>query len=360
MAGNQNSDDQGNAPRRGGGPASATLGGRLRRWRQRWSAKPRDRGPFYAAAAGMALALWLASGFYQVNDGERGVLQRFGAYAGLGGSGPGWPLPWPIETVTNVNLDRINSADFQSHMLTADAVLLNVTASIHYQYTDARAALFAVRDSDAVVRSLGEAAARELIGRRRVTELLGGAARAPLANAIRASLQEPLDRMAAGVRVLAVELTDVQVPEAVLPAQRDLVQAGEERDKVAREAQGYAADAQSYKLLTVGTAEGDAARFDQLVVAYARAPEVTRTRLYIETMETILARSRKLIIDGKGGNTLVLPPFDRLGAGGAQRATGVTGVAPAGTGSGVSAAPTTARPEAMTPDERSRDRGERR
>ncbi|HKC17966.1 MAG TPA: protease modulator HflK, partial [Steroidobacteraceae bacterium] len=262
MAGNQNSDDQGNAPRRGGGPASATLGGRLRRWRQRWSAKPRDRGPFYAAAAGMALALWLASGFYQVNDGERGVLQRFGAYAGLRGSGPGWHLPWPIETVTNVNLDRINSADFQSHMLTADAVLLNVTASIHYQYIDARAALFAVRDSDAVVRSLGEAAARELIGRRRVTELLGGAARAPLANAIRASLQEPLDRMAAGVRVLAVELTDVQVPEAVLPAQRDLVQAGEERDKVAREAQGYAAellpaaqamaqrqrlDAQSYK-----------------------------------------------------------------------------------------------------------------
>jgi membrane protease subunit HflK len=167
----------------------------------------------------------------------------------------------------------------------------------------------------------------------------------------------------------------VQVPEAVLPAQRDLVQAGEERDKVAREAQGYAAellpaaqamgqrqrlDAQSYKLQTVGAAEGDAARFDQLVVAYARAPEVTRTRLYIETMETILARSRKLIIDGKGGNTLVLPPFDRLGAAGAQRATGVTGVAPAGAGSAVSAAPTTARPEATTPDERSRDRGERR
>ena len=375
MAGNQNSDDQGNAPRRGGAPASTTLGGRLRRWRQRWSAKPRERGPFYAAAAGMVLAFWLASGFYQVNDGERGVLQRFGAYAGLRASGPGWHLPWPIESVTNVNLDRINSADFQSHMLTADAVLLNVTASIHYQYTDARAALFAVRDSDAVVRSLGEAAARELIGRRRVTELLGGAARAPLMSAIRASLQEPLDRMGAGVRVLAVELTDVQVPEAVLPAQRDLVQAGDERDKVAREAQGYAAellpaaqamaqrqrlDAQSYKLQILGTAEGDAARFDQLVVAYARAPEVTRTRLYIETMETILARSRKLIIDGKGGNTLVLPPLERLGDAGAQRATGVTGVAPAGSSSGVGAAPTTARPEAATPDERSRDRGERR
>src|SRR5258706_1955880 len=181
----------------------------------------------------MALALWLASGFYQVNDGERGVLQRFGAYAGLSAGDPGCNLPWPIEIGTNVNLDRINSADFQSHMLTADAVLLNVTASIHYQYTDARAALFAVRDSDAVVRSLGEAAARELIGRRRVTELLGGAARAPLTNAIRASLQEPLGRIAADVRELAVQVTDLQVPQAVLPAPRDLVQAREERDKVA-------------------------------------------------------------------------------------------------------------------------------
>jgi len=376
MAWNQSSEEQGSAPRRGG-TRSPTLAGRLRRWRQRWSAKPRERGPFYAVAAGVALTLWLASGFYQVEDGERGVLQRFGAYAGLRASGPGWHLPWPIETVTNVNLDRINSADFQSHMLTADAVLLNVTASIHYQYTDARAALFGVRESDAVVRSLGEAAARERVGQRRVAELLGGAARAPLTSAIRTSLQQPLDELGAGVRVLAVDLTDVQVPEAVLPAQRDLVQAGEERDKMAREAQGYAAellpaaqamavrqrlDAQSYKLQTVGTAEGDTARFDQLVVAYARAPEVTRTRLYIETMETILARSRKLIIDGKGGNTLVLPSLDRLGDAGAQRAAGVSGVAPTGAGpaAGAASAPAAARPETATGDERGRERGERR
>jgi len=177
--------------------------------------------------------------------------------------------------------------------------------------------------------------------------------------------------------MLAVDLTDVQVPEAVLPAQRDLVQAGEERDKMAREAQGYAAellpaaqamavrqrlDAQSYKLQAVGAAEGDAARFDQLVVAYARAPEVTRTRLYIETMETILARSRKLIIDGKGGNTLVLPPLDRLGDAGAQRAGGVSAVAPADAGLGVGTmpAPATSRPEAATGEQRGRERGERR
>jgi membrane protease subunit HflK len=374
MAGNQSNDDQGSAARRGAARAPP-LGGRLRRWRQRWSAKPHERGPFYVAAAGAALTLWLASGFYQVDDGERGVLQRFGAYAGLRASGPGWHLPWPIETMTSVNLDRNSSVDFQSHMLTADEVLLNVTASIHYQYIDARAALFAVRDSDAVVRSLGEAAARELVGQRRVAELLGGAARTPLMIAIRSALQKPLDVLGAGVRVLEVDLTDVQVPEAVLPAQRDLVQAGEERDKMAREAQGYAAevlpaaqgtaqrqrlDAESYKLQTIGVAEGDAARFDQLVVAYARAPEVTRTRMYIETVETILARSRKLIIDGKGGNTLVLPPLDRLGDAGAQRASGAVGVASAGAGAAAGAGATAARPEAGPQDERGRDRGERR
>ena len=374
MAWNQSSDDQDASTRRGAARPT-TLGGRLRRWRQRWSANPGARGPFYAAAAAAVLALWLATGFYQVDDGERGVLQRFGAYAGLRGSGPGWHLPWPIETLTNVNLDRINSADFQSRMFTADAVLINVAASIRYQYSDARAALFAVRESETVVRALGEAAARELVGQRRIAELLGGASRTPLVNAMRTSLQQPLDGLGAGVRVLAVDLTDVQVPEAVLPSQRDLVRAGEERDKMAREAQGYAAevlpaaqataqrqrlDAEGYKLQTIGAAEGDAARFDQLVVAYARAPEVTRTRMYIETIETILARSRKLIIDGKGTNTLVLPSLDKPADAGVQRAGGAAGGAGAGAGRAAAAAAAAPPPELAAPDERSRERGERR
>lgn len=372
MAGNQGSDEKDGA-KRPGGARSPSLIGRVRRWRQRWSATPAARAPFYVAVAAAALALWLATGFYQVEDGERGVLQRFGAYAGLRVSGLGWHLPWPIETVTNVNLDRINNATFQSRMFTADAVLLNVAASIRYQYSDARAALFAVRDTDALVGVLGEAAARELVGQRRIAELLGGASRTPLVNAMRTSLQQPLDALGTGVRVLAVDLTDVQVPEAVLPSQRDLVQAGEERDKIAREAQGYAAevlpaaqataqrqrlDAEGYKLQIIGAAQGDAARFDQLVVAYARAPEVTRTRMYIETMETILARSRKIIIDGKGGNTLVLPPLDRPGEALAPRGAGAAGAAAAGAGAGkgTAAAPS----EPASSDERGRERGERR
>jgi membrane protease subunit HflK len=340
MAWNQPDGEQGGSPRRG----SARPPAEPRWWRrlqQGWSAKPRDRGRYYAAAAGVAILVWLATGFYQIEDGETGVLQHFGAYAGLRPSGAGWHLPWPIETVTAVNLGRLNSADFQARMVTSDSMLVNVTASLQYQYSDARAALFAARDPDALVRELGEATTRDLVGARSIEVLMGGAQRVALTTALRAAVQKTLDIMGLGVRVLAVNLTDVQVPQAVLAAQRDLVQAGVERERIAREAQGYAAelvpaaqgqarrqrlDAEAYKLQVVGVAEGDAARFDPIAAAYARAPEVTRTRLYIETMETILARSRKIIIDGKGsGNTLVLP-LDKLGDSGALKGAGVSGV----------------------------------
>ena len=329
----------------------------------------------------MALLVWLATGFYQIADGEIGVVQHFGAYAGLRPSGAGWHPPWPIDTVTAVNLGRLNSADFQARMLSSDAMLVNVTASIQYQYTDARAALFAARDPDALIRELGEAATRELVGARSIETMMKGDQRAALTATLRTAVQKPLDAMGLGVRVLAVNLTDVQVPQAVLPAQRDLVQARVERERVAREAQGYAAelipaaqgqaqrqrlDAQAYKLQVVGVAEGDAARFDPIAAAYARAPEVTRNRLYIETMETILSRSRKIIIDGKSaGNTLVLP-LDKLADAGALKGAGVTGVvsAPAtATPSAPAAAPAAPSPANATApsarDDRGREREER-
>src|SRR5450755_1662209 len=241
MAWNQPDGEQGGTPRRGGA-RPPTGPGWWRRLRQGWVAQPRARGRYYAGAAGAALFIWLATGFYQIEDGETGVVQHFGAYAGLRPSGAGWHLPWPVETVTAVNLGRLNSADFQARMLTSDAMLVNVTASVQYQYSDARAALFAARDPDALVRELGEAATRELVGARSIGVLMGGAERVALTTALRAAVQKPLDAMGLGVRVLAVNLTDVQVPQAVLAAQRELVQAGVERERVAREAQGYAAE----------------------------------------------------------------------------------------------------------------------
>jgi modulator of FtsH protease HflK len=380
MAWNQPDGEKGNSPRQGGArpPAAPSW---WRRLRQGWTAHPWARGRYYAGAVAAALLLWLGTGFYQIEDGETGVVQHFGAYSGLRPSGAGWHLPWPIETVTAVNLGRLNSADFQARMLTSDAMLVNVTAGVQYQYADARAALFAARDPDALVRELGEAATRELVGARRIEVLMGGADRAALTAALRAAVQQSLDAMGLGVRVLAVNVTDVQVPQAVLAAQRELVQAGVERERIAREAQGYAAelvptaqgqaqhqrlDAEAYKLQIVGVAEGDAARFDPIAAAYARAPEITRTRLYIETMETLLARSRKIIIDGKGvGNTLVLP-LDKLGDAGTLKGAGVSGVVSGSGGTAVTPAATPApapanpaNPAGGARDERGRERSER-
>ena len=377
-------------PRRAGATAPSGMSP-WRRWRQRLT-DPNTRGSVLAGLLGAACVAWLGSGLYQIEDGERGVLQRFGAFEGTRGSGLGWHLPWPIESMTAVNLAKLNSAEVQARLPTHDAVLVNVTASFHYRYLDARAALFAAREPDAIIRELAEAAMRELAGQRSIAELMAGAGRAELAEALRTKVQEPIDVLALGVRVLDVELTSVQVPEAVLAAQRDNVQSGVERDRVRSEAEGYAAeliptaqgtaqrqhlDAEAYKLQVIGQAQGEAARFEPLAAVYARAPEVTRKRLYIETMETILARSRKLIIDGKsGGNSLVLP-LDKLSDAGALRAAGVVGgVAAPAPASGPNLAVATPSPAVAPPvaspvaspsaadntlrSDRSRERGERR
>jgi membrane protease subunit HflK len=398
MAWNQPDDDQGGKPprrpprARPAGNGGAGGGGWWRRARQRWSSSPQVHGTVYVTAIGVALLLWLATGFYEVGDGERGLVQRFGAYRGLVSSGAGWHLPWPIETVTTVNLGRLQNADVQARMLTRDAMLVNVMATIQYQYTDARAAAFAARDPDALVRELGEAVTREIVGAHDIQELMGSGDRGQLTEAMRAALQRPLDAIGLGARIVAVNLTDVQVPQAVLAAQRELVQAGVDRERVAADAQGYAAEvvpaaqgeaqrqrleAEAYKLQVIGTAEGDAARFDPIAAAYAKAPEVTRERLYIETMESILAHARKIVIDGKSERHTLVLPLDKLGeAPPATRGAGVVGTVPGsaataasgttGAGGGPAAgAPGAGGPAASPPasvnprEDRGRERGER-
>lgn len=351
MAWNQSGDEQG-AKRRRGVPAAAAPW--WRRLKQRWLAGRGARGPAYGALAAGVLLLWLLSGFYQVDAGQRGVLERFGAYAGERAPGVGWHLPWPIETLTRVDLGRLNSVDFNARMLSADIALLNVTGSVQYQLRDARQVLYGLRELDHTVRDLGETATRQLIAARPLAETLSGPSRSTLTESLRGAVQQRLEVLGAGVHVLAVNLTDVQVPEAVLAAQRDREQALQDRERMAREAQGYAGDllpraqevaqrqrldAEAYKLTAIATAEGDAARFEPLLAAYERAPEVTRNRLYVETMETILARARKVIIDGKGGGNSFTIPLEKMLDGATSRSTGVAGVVEAPPPAAVPATP---------------------
>jgi membrane protease subunit HflK len=313
-------------------------------------------------------AIWLMTGFYQVDAPERAVIQRFGKYQSVQEPGWGWRLPWPIETVSKVNVSSVNSIDYQSRMLTADLNLVNISCAIQYQYADPLKVLFQVRDPEGTLREVSESAIREIIGQNPLNSVLAGEPRQRITANTRDLIQKTLDVYSAGIRVLSVNLTEVQVPEPVLPSQRDFNKAKEDRERFSQEARAYAndllpraqgtaqrqlLDAEAYKLQVVAAAEGDASRFTQLATAYAQAPDVTRNRMYIETMESVLSRSRKVLLDARsGGNNVFYLPLDKLTESAAQR-NAVT-VAPAVPADGTAVSPS----DAAT-DPRSRERGER-
>jgi modulator of FtsH protease HflK len=271
--------------------------------------------------------LWLASGLFQVDASDRGVIQRFGKFSSVRNPGMGYALPWPIETVTKVNISKINSVEYQSRMLTADVNLVQIRSAIQYQYTDPVKLLFQVRDPEATLREISESAIREVVGQANLDQVLG-VGRQQITQNTKELIQRTLDSYNSGVHVTTVNLTDVQVPEAVIAAQRDANKAIEDRDRFSKEAQSYAndilpkaqgsaqrlmQDAEAYKSQVVAIAQGDVARFNSVYAAYAKAPEVTRQRMYIETVEQIMQQSKKVILDTKGsGGNMIYLPLDRL------------------------------------------------
>lgn len=363
MAWNQPGNDQGDKARRPGtGP---NLDETLRRWQQRLGGAGGGQGPLVVYGIVALLVLWLFTGFYQVGAPERGIVQRFGKYAGISEPGWGWRWPWPIETVTKVNVSSVNSIDYQSRMLTADVNLVNISCAIQYQFADPLKVLFQVRDPEGTLREVSESAIREVIGQNPLDSVLAGEPRRAITTNTRDLIQKTLDGYDTGIRVLSVNLTEVQVPEPVLPSQRDANKAIEDRERFSQEAQAYAndliprargmaqrqlLDAEAYKLQVVAAAEGDTSRFNQLAAAYAQSPEVTRNRLYIETMEAVMSRSRKLVLDVRNGNNMIYLPLDKLVESAGPRAA-------AAASSNDSAIPTS--PAETAADPRSRERGER-
>lgn len=331
-----------------------------------------DLGMLPRLIGALLVVVWLASGFYQIGAAERGVIQRFGRFNTLTevGSGMGWHLPWPIETIGKVDVSGINSIDYQSRMLTSDVNLVNISCAIQYQYADALKVLFKVRDPESTLREVSESAIREVVGRNALDAVLAGASRAAITANTLELIQRTLDVYQSGIRVVSVNLTEVQVPEAVQAAQRDANKAIEDRERYSKEAQAYAQDivpkargnaqrqlldAEAYKQQVVAKADGDTARFTQLANAYAAAPEVTRDRLYIDMMNTVLGRSRKVILDAKSGNgNMIYLPLDKLMEAGTNRNNGnteITVTAPAGTSAST--------PPSDNGDGRSRDRTDR-
>ncbi|MEO8017576.1 MAG: FtsH protease activity modulator HflK [Pseudomonadota bacterium] len=275
----------------------------------------------------LVLALWMGSGFYRVEPGNQGVVQRFGKHVETVGDGWGWRMPWPIETVTKVDVAGVKSTEYKSSVLTAEPNMVELQVAVQYRIKNAEDNLFKVRDPAATLSEVSESAIREVVGRNDQQAILE-AGRIKIAEDTRVIMQRTLDAYGAGIEVRSVNITDVQVPEAVQQAQRDSVKAKADRERMIKEAQAYAngilpkaqgsaarnvQDAEAYKSQVVSMAAGDASRFAALALAYEKSPAVTRERLYIETVESVLKSSRKVIIDSKSGNgNMLYLPLDKL------------------------------------------------
>jgi modulator of FtsH protease HflK len=293
-----------------------------------------EGGGASAASFGLLLAavlalLWLASGMFQVNASEKGVVQRFGRFTEVRNEGWGWAFPWPIETVTKVNVSQVNSVEYKSRVLTADVNLVEIRIAIQYLNADPVKVLFQVRDVEGTLREVSESAIREVVGQASLDDVLG-AARQRITDSTKERIQRTLDGYNAGLRIVSVNLTDVQVPDAVVAAQRDANKAIEDRERFSKEALAYTNDrvpkaegdaqrlvlnAEAYKAQVLAQAEGDVARFNSVYAIYALAPEVTRQRMYIETIEEIMQQSKKIILDtksGSGGGNMIYLPLDKL------------------------------------------------
>jgi modulator of FtsH protease HflK len=330
MAWNQPGEDK-KRPAQRDAPDSRSLDEVLRRWQQRvqrlWQP---GRSANTAAVALLALiaVVWLASGYYQIGATERGLMQRFGRYLVTVPPGAGWHLPWPIETVTKLNVESIDGLDSKEILLTADQNLVDIAWSVQYRIADPRAFLFQVRDPETSLRQASETVLRQLAAAQNLDVLLSGNARAQISVAARPRIQQVMDDSRTGITVTAVNLSAVQLPDTVVAVQRDLAKAAEERQRDIADAQAYAneivpaaqsvaghqlTDAQVYAAQVSAAADGEAQRFSALAQAYARSPELTRSRMYIETMEGILAHSRKIFIDTKAGNgSVIYLPLDKL------------------------------------------------
>jgi len=287
---------------------------------------------------GLIVAVWLASGFYIVNEGQRGVVLRFGKYLETTMPGPRWHLPYPAETAEIVNLSQVRTVEVgyrntvkskvlkESLMLTDDENIIDVQFAVQYVLNSPKDYLFNSRAPDDSVLQAAETSIREIVGKSSMDFVLYEG-RADVAAQAQKLMQEILDRYGSGITISKVTMQNAQPPEQVQAAFDDAVKAGQDRERQKNEGQAYAndvipkargmasrlaAEAEGYKQRVIEQAEGDASRFKQVVAEYNKAPQVTRDRLYIDAMQQIMTNSSKVLIDQKSGSNLLYLPLDKL------------------------------------------------
>ena len=297
---------------------------------------------FLSGGAGLIGALavlaWLASGFYIVDASQRGLVLQFGKYKESTESGLRWRLPYPIQSHELVNISGVRTLEIgyrgsernkvlkEALMLTDDENIINIQFAVQYILKDPVAYIFNNRGPDEAVMQAAETAIREIVGKSRMDFVLYEG-REQIAIKASNLMQEILDRYETGIQISKVTMQNAQPPEQVQSAFDDAVKAGQDRERQKNEGQAYANDvipkargtagrlmqeAEGYKQRLIATAEGDASRFRQLNNEYAKAPEVTRNRLYLETMQQVYANTSKVMVDAKGQGNLLYLPLDKL------------------------------------------------
>ncbi len=292
------------------------------------------------------MAIWAFSGFYKVDEGRLAVELMFGKYQETKGAGLRWHIPYPVETVEVVNTNQINTVEVgyrtrnnrqtsvpnEALMLTEDENIIDVRFAVQYDIKDPIQLLFQVSEynpadmANTVVRQATESAVREMVGRSTMDFAITEG-RAQLAQETKVLLQSILDRYDTGINVRSVEMQNAQPPDQVKEAFDDVVKAREDEERLKNLAEAYANDiipkargfaarhiqeAEAYKASVTAGAEGEASRFNQVLAEYTRAPQITRDRLYLESMEQVLSNSSKMVIDQPGGSNVMYLPLDQL------------------------------------------------
>lgn len=300
---------------------------------------PQGMGKSIGVLAGVGFVAWMAFGIYIVSPAERGVVQVFGSFKSETAAGPHWNWPTPIGKVTKVNVEEIRNAEIgyrmaktgssdvggESLMLTQDENIVDIKLAVQYNVRNAANYLFTNDDPDYALRSVIESALRSVVGKSKMDFVLTDG-RAQLVAQVREQAQAVLDEYKTGIQITSVNLQDAQPPEQVQDAFADVVKAREDRQRLISEAEAYANDilpkargqaarmteeANAYREQVVSRAEGEAYRFDSILTQYQKAPEVTRQRMYLDTVESVLGNSSKIMVSSQSSGQMMYLPLDR-------------------------------------------------
>lgn len=318
--------------RRGGGAGGAGGGG--------FQPDMKNAGLGAGLIAAVVLLIWLGTGFFIVQEGQQAVITQFGKYKSTVGAGFNWRLPYPIQRHELIFVTQIRSVDVgrdavvkstglrESAMLTEDENIVEIKFAVQYRLSDARAYLFESKNPAEAVVQAAETAVREVVGKMRMDSALAEE-RDQIGIRVRELMQTILDRYKVGIEVVGINLQQggVRPPEQVQSAFDDVLKAGQERERAKNEAQAYANDvvpravgsasrlkeeADAYKERIVAQAQGDAQRFRSVLAEYQKAPQVTRDRMYLDTMQQIYGNVTKVLVESRQGSNMLYLPLDKI------------------------------------------------